>query len=76
MYETEKETKIKNYITNYLLELQRHFDMSDKMMRIILYKVYREKRPISKIKKFIKKYMSMVKSFYKNKGKDNANNSL
>ena len=68
MYETDKETKIKNYINNYLIELQRHFDISDNKMRFILYKVYKDKGFSSKIKKLIKKYMSMVKSFCKSKG--------
>ncbi|MBQ8476161.1 hypothetical protein IJ531_03765 [bacterium] len=63
----DKELKIKEYINNYLLELQRHFDMSDKRMRLILYKVYREKGVLYLIKNFIKKRISMVKSFYKNK---------
>ncbi len=76
MYETEKETKIKEYINNYLSELQRQFDVSDKCMRLLLFSVYKQKSPISKMKLLAKKYMSMVKSFYKNKGKDNANNSL
>ncbi len=68
MYETDKEIKIKNYINNYLAELQRHFDIPDRKMRCILYKVYKDKGISSKIKKLIKKYMSMVKSFCKSKG--------
>ena len=61
--ETDKELKIKQYIINYLHELQRHFDMSDKKMRLILYKVYKESNSVSTIKLFIKKYISMIKSF-------------
>jgi len=67
MYETEKELKVKTYINNYLEELKRHFDMSDKKMRYIIYKIYKERSPIYKIKFFIKKYMSMIKSLYKTK---------
>ena len=69
MYKTDREIKIKNYINNYLAELQRHFDVSDKKMRFILYEVYKDMSTIPKIKKFIKKYMSMVKSFCKKKFK-------
>ena len=71
MCETEKEIKIKGYINNYLKELQRHFDVSDKYMRVLLYKVYKQKTPLSKMKFLAKKYMSMVKSFCKFKIKRN-----
>ncbi|MBR2068165.1 MAG: hypothetical protein IJ877_00245 [Candidatus Gastranaerophilales bacterium] len=67
--ETDKELKIKKYISCYLDELQRHFDMPDKKMRTILYKIYKESCPISKFKSLIKKYFYMVKSFYR-KNKD------
>lgn len=63
MRETEKEIKIKEYINNYLIELQRHFDISDNCMRVLLYKVYKQKTPLSKVKLLAKKYISMVKSF-------------
>ena len=64
MQETNKEIKVKQYINNYLIELQRHFDMPDKKMRQILYRVYKDKGNLSKSIRFIKKYISMVKSFY------------
>ena len=64
MRDTSKEIKVREYIINYLLELQRHFDISDKRMRSILFKVYRDLSSMPKLGNFIKKYMSMVKSFY------------
>ena len=69
MCETEKEIKIKGYINNYLKEIQRHFDVSDKYMRILLYKIYKQKSPAAKIKILSKKCISMVKSFCKSKNK-------
>ena len=67
MYNTDKEIKIKEYINNYLNELKRHFNMSDYKMRKILYKVYKDSGPISQFHILIKKYISMVKSFYKSR---------
>ena len=64
MCETDKEIKVKEYINNYLNELKRHFDLSDKKMRSILYNIYKDTNSISKIRSSVKKYMSMVKSFY------------
>jgi len=63
MYDTEKEIKVKEYINKYLNELQRHFDMPDKKMRLIIYDVYKDLSPLSKLSCFIKKHISMVKSF-------------
>lgn len=57
--ETLEERKIKEYIKCYVKELQRHFDMPDKKMRSILYKVYKTMPPVS----FIKKLIYMLKSF-------------
>jgi len=65
MTSIDKEIKVKEYINNYLSELQRHFDISDKKMRVLLYKIYKETSTLSKIKLLVKKYISMIKSFYK-----------
>ena len=65
MRETDKEIKDKEYINNYLNELKRHFDMPDKKMRSILYNIYKDTSSISKGRLLIKKYMSMLKSFYR-----------
>ncbi len=61
-----KETKVKEYLNGYLLELQRHFDISDKKMRIILLRVYKDLSPLN----FIKNWFSVVKSEYKKKFKE------
>ena len=61
----DKEAKIKEYINSYIKELQRHFDMPDKTMRHVIYKVYRELSPMNYIDIFFKKTLSMIKSFYK-----------
>lgn len=53
-----KEKRVKEYINKYIKELQRHFDMSDKKMRSILYKVYQELSPFN----FIKIWIYMLKS--------------
>ena len=45
--------KIKAYINRYIKELQRHFDVSDKKIRILLYQVYRDLKPFDFIKKFL-----------------------
>lgn len=60
------DTKIKEYLHGYMLELQRHFGISDRKMRLILLKVYRDLTPIN----FIKNWFSMVKSEYKRKFKE------
>lgn len=59
--ENFEELKVQEYIKKYVKELQRHFDMSDKKIRTIIYRVYKELSPIS----FIKKWFYMLKSFYK-----------
>ena len=56
--ESYKELRVKEYINKYIKELQRHFDMSDKKMRLILYKVYKELGPLN----FIKSWIYMLKS--------------
>ena len=58
--ETYKELRVKEYINKYIKELQRHFDMSDKKMRSIIYKVYQDLSPFS----LIKSWIYMVKSKY------------
>lgn len=60
--ETFEEIKVQEYIKKYVKELQRHFDMSDNKIRMVLYRVYKELAPWS----FIKKTVYMVKSFYNN----------
>ncbi len=57
------EIKVKEYLSKYLIELQRHFDISDRKMRYILLKVYRELSPIN----FVKNWISVVKSEYRRK---------
>ncbi len=65
-----QETKVKEYINKYIKELQRHFEVPDKKMRLLLLEVYKDLKPEG----FIKIFKSMVKSFYdkKIKGKTNA----
>ena len=65
------EIKVKEYMGKYIKELQRHFNLSDRKMRIILYKVYKDLSPFNFLKKFIKKWLSMLKSIYDNKIKRN-----
>ena len=67
MFDIDKETKVKEYIKNYLTELKRHFDIPDKKMRSILYCIYKDTNAMSKFRNFIKKHISMVKSFYTDK---------
>ena len=55
-----KEKRIKEYINKYIKELQRHFDVSDKKMRSILFKVYKDLSPLNMIKSWI----YMLKSRY------------
>jgi len=57
-----EELKVQEYIKKYVQELQRHFDMSDNKIRVILYRVYKELAPIN----FIKKWIYMLKSFCNN----------
>ena len=64
--ETFKEKRVKEYINKYIKELQRHFDMSDYKMRLILYKVYKELSPFN----FIKTWIYMLKSKYIKKLKE------
>ena len=54
------EIKVKEYINKYIKELQRHFDVSDKKMRLILFKVYKDLSPLNMIKSWI----YMLKSRY------------
>lgn len=58
--------KVQEYIFKYIKELQRHFDMSDKKMSIILHKVYKDLTP-SFLRIYIKKIQSVLKSFYSGK---------
>lgn len=63
------EPKVKEYLYKYLKELQRHFDISDRKMRIILYRIYKDTSNFNLFIKFIKKKLSVLKSKYKeNKG--------
>ena len=45
--------KIKDYINKYLKELQRHFNVSDRKMRILIRQVYRDLKPFDFIKKIL-----------------------
>lgn len=67
--QTYKEKRVKEYINKYIKELQRHFDVSDNKMRLILYKVYKELSPFS----FIKTWIYMLKSKYIEKLKERFN---
>ena len=58
------ETKVREYLYKYLKELQRHFDLSDKKMRMILYKIYKDTGRLNVFIKFMKKKLSMLKSKY------------
>lgn len=57
------ESKVKEYINKYIKELQRHFDMPDKKMRIILYRIYKELSPIN----CVKNWLYMLKSVCRKK---------
>ena len=59
--EIYKELRVKEYIVKYIKELQRHFDMPDKKMRLIIYKVYQDLRPLN----LIKSWIYMIKSKYR-----------
>lgn len=67
--ETPDEKKVREYIAKYLKELQRHFDVPDRKMRLIVYKIYKDLTPLSLIAliylAFVKKIKSMVKSLYR-----------
>ena len=63
--ETYKELRVKEYIKKYIKELQRHFDMSDKKMRLILLSVYKDLSPLN----IIKNWIYMIKSKYVEKMK-------
>ena len=56
--ETYKEARVKEYINKYIKELQRHFDVSDKKMRSIILKVYKDLSPLN----LIKTWIYMIKS--------------
>ncbi len=58
--ETFKESRAKEYMNKYIKELQRHFDLSDRKMRLIVYKVYKDLSPLN----LIKSWIYMVKSKY------------
>lgn len=70
--ETQKnhsEPKVKEYLYKYIKELQRHFDISDKKMRLILYRIYKDTSSFNLFIKFMKKRISMLKSKYIKRGK-------
>ncbi len=69
LVEIYKETRVKEYIIKYIKELQRHFDMSDKKMRIIIYDVYKDLSPIN----LIKTWIYMLKSKYIKELKEKIN---
>ena len=58
--EAFSELRVKEYLSKYIKELQRHSDVSDKKMRVIIYKIYKDLSPFS----FIKNWIYMVKSKY------------
>ena len=63
------EPKAREYLYKYIKELQRHFDLPDKKMRLILYRIYKDTSSFSLFVKFMKKKLSMLKSKYtKNRG--------
>ena len=59
------EIKVKEYLYKYLKELQRHFDLSDKKMRLILYRIYKDTGKLNIFIKLMKKKLSMLKSKYR-----------
>lgn len=63
--DTIEDLKIQGYLLKYIKELQRHFDIPNKKIRIILFKIYKELSPFNTIKKFTKKMFNMIKSKYK-----------
>lgn len=66
-FEIQQEKKVQEYINKYLKEVQRHFDMPDDKLRLILYKIYKELSPSYFIKIFVKNKLDMIKSFYRKK---------
>ena len=67
---TEKnleDLKVKEYMDKYIKELQRHFDVPDRRMRLILYKIYKEFSPYNFFKNFLKNQLDMIKSLYSQK---------
>jgi len=56
------EIKVREYICKYLKELQRHFDLSDKRMRIILRRICKDSGNFNIFIKFMKKKLSVLKS--------------
>ncbi|MBR5305132.1 MAG: hypothetical protein IKU37_09930 [Candidatus Gastranaerophilales bacterium] len=58
--DTYKKTRVKEYINKYIKELQRHFDVSDKKMRAIIYEIYQDLSPLN----LIKNWIYMIKSKY------------
>lgn len=62
-FEIQQDKKAQEYINKYLKEVQRHFDMSDRRMRFIIYKIYKELSPSYFIKVFVKNKLDMLKSF-------------
>jgi len=67
--ETKDDIKVKIYIDRYIKELQRHFDLSDRKMRLILYRVYKDLSPLNYIKIFIFNVIIKLKSMLKSKHK-------
>lgn len=61
---SDDEIKVKEYISKYIDELQRHFDLPDYKMREIVYKVYKDLSPFKFLKDFIKNAINMIKSEY------------
>ena len=67
---TEKnleDLKVKEYMDKYIKELQRNFDVPDRRMRLILYKIYKEFSPYNFFKNFLKNQLDMIKSLYSQK---------
>jgi len=54
------ELKVIEYINKYLQELQRHFDISDRKMRYILYKIYKDSSLVNKFIKSVKNKFSVA----------------
>jgi len=57
-----EELKIKEYILKYIKELQRHFDLPDKRIKIIIRSIYHDLSFFSKIKIIVKKKFEVLKS--------------
>jgi len=63
-HKLQKEKKVQEYINKYLREIQRHFDMPDSELRLILHRIYKELSPYHFIKIMMKNKLDMLKSFY------------